>query len=308
MCNSIAKGGRRCAAHLEPAFNKAMDMLSASNGILGEVQFAEVLSSISAYASTPKGGMMIYKIIKDRTREKIDLDEWKDFDLAVNMNETKKLDRHEATASRYFAINDTIIALLETAQTRGKEADRKYREREAEYMRLEQAAIESLRTTPLAITAEADYAYERIAKAVASGASLPAPVGTIVFHLSVSEDDFDGIQNHLLGIYESMDAAQKGAVKHIFDQINIIEDMGEITGPWGDSRALGLLEWQKQKIEWFKSRSSDEIMEWASKNINNEISAPGYIWDLHNMVFRLTPMRIESATNSDIKPKEHFKG
>ena len=308
MCSSIAKGGRRCAAHLEPDFNRAMKTLYATTGFLTENQIAEVLPPISAYASTHKGGMVIYRIVKDRISEKMTSDVWKDFDFAAALGEVKGQYGQYGFASRYFAINDPIVALLETAQARGKEADGRYRERETEYRQLEQVAIADLKTIPLTTTAEADYAYERIAKAVASGASLPAPVGTIVFHLSVSEDDFDGIQNQLLGIYESMDAAQKSAVKYIFEQINIIEDMGEIIGPWGDSRDLGLLEWQKQKIEWFKSRSSDEIMEWASKNINNEISAPGYIWDLHNMVFRLTPMKIESATNSEIKPEEHFKG
>lgn len=312
MCTAIAEGGRRCAAHLEPDFKQAIASLKASGNVISdESQILELLPPLEAYASTPKGGMIIYKMIEEKVEEKMNSDEWKDFNFATALNlddSNNTYSRRRFLAQQYFQKNDSIIALLINAEIRGREQDHLYREKENAYWELQRKTLESLKKKPLTPNAEVGSAYQQIAEAISSGASLPAPAGAIAFQVEYSEASYDGAENDALGVYDSMDAAKRGAVKYIFNAIEHLEDMsGDMIGPWGDSGELGLLEWQRRKVEWFNEHSSDEILEWAAKKINKEISTRGYVWTVDNTTFDITPIKIESASDVAIKAEEHFQ-
>jgi len=88
----------------------------------------------------------------------------------------------------------------------------------------------------------------------------------------------------------------RAAVKQIFDSVEITdsyESSRKFKAPWGETTALNVKQWNSDRADWFKSKSDDEIIEWAKDDMVDQIK--GYYAFFSSITFTITPIQVEKV-------------
>ena len=177
MCQSIAEGGRRCAAHTRPKYLEARDHAlnnsdpdySLTHGPswsgFSPTVIAKLMDASLDYASTPSGNVDILKDIK---------------------------------TYREYPNYDMVVGLLEVAQAKGLERLEEYKSIKSQ---VEELMNESNSSTALTVAATL-------------GATVPAPVGSSVFILTHTTyyDQDSSVEE--IGVFPTRELAEEGLIKY----------------------------------------------------------------------------------------------
>lgn len=292
MCKSLAEGGRRCAASLEPAFTKAIKAYRDNSSELTSEMMNLILPSAKAYASTRTGYSVIDNMINEETRRQLAGD-YADFTFP-------KLGRNHIfySARNYFIKNLPFTALLQIALEDGSKISRSYYEREQEINRIKQEKIEALKSLSLLPHEPEDkQAYETLESAIKQGKELASPAGAVVFKLTYEENDHDGAHNEFIGVYQSFDDAKRAAVTNIFNTLTVERSSVEsLEAPWGALANMSISEWNNNKVQWFKSKTDDFILEWAKTDMIKEMK--GFVGYFSETTFDISPIKVEAVSVS----------
>ena len=300
MCESIANGERRCAASLEPAFKKAMQSYRDAGETLTPEVMDKLIPAARNYASTLTGMKVINELMFQETQKLLE-GEWKDFKFPI-LNPVRSNGSVRDTfvfndAQVYLKKHDPFISLLDNAIEAGSRLSNDQTRREIEISRIREEQLESLKKKPL-LPRESEHstAYSILEKAISDGAEIVAPVGSIAFRLTYSEHDYDGANNEFIGVYHSAEDAMRAAVKHVFDRLAVDESWNyfeQIDSPWGAPSVMGIEEWDKARINWFKSTSIDEVLEWSSNGMSSDVK--GISGTFSSTEYNIIPLKIEAV-------------
>jgi len=229
MCESIAEGGRRCAAHTYPKYLEALDR-AISNSLPGyEIHgltwsgfspevIATLIDASIDYASTPLGNKTILE----------DIGEYKE--------------------DSYF---DMIVGILEVAQTKGLE-------RLAEYKSIKDQ-VEVLIKNP--------DATRTITIATTLGASVPAPSGTTLYQVNITTYYDEDSNTQTLGVWPTEELAKEGLVVYIVRQWFELglgapwhDDHPERHDFYLDDPKEQIL-WEEAKDNYLKDKGNQEIID-----------------------------------------------
>lgn len=305
MCKSIAEGGRRCAGHLEPAFTKAIKAYHDGGDELTNEMMHKILAPAKAYASTRAGASVINKMIDAETTKQLE-GAYNDYQFSGQSDPIAKVlqgmgeHRRFYDARKYLTANLPFLALLQIALEDGQKISRDYQDREYALGLEKQKQTEALKKKTLLPKESSKFkaAYTEIENAIKNGSPIAAPAGSIGFKLTYNEDDYDGYHNEYLGIYQSVADAKRSAVSKLLAIFNIDEGWRsslEITTPWGSPVDMGINEWNKAKIDWFKSKSDDELIAWAKTKMAKEIRG-GFLHSTFSATtFDIDPITIETV-------------
>jgi len=229
MCQSIAEGGRRCAAHTRPKYQEAlMSGLSncmpdyGSHGVTWSGYSPEVIAALMDasidYASTPSGNDDVLKDI-DKYKESSDF----------NM----------------------VVGILEVAQAKGLE-------RLAEYKSVKEQ-VETLVKEP--------DATKVIVIATTLGAEVPAPVGTTLYQVNITTYYDEDSNTETIGVWPTEELAKDGLVVYIIRQWFELglgapwhDDHPDGHSFYLDDPKEQIL-WEKAKDNYLNKKSNDEIIE-----------------------------------------------
>ena len=231
MCESIAKGGRRCAAYTRPKYQEALDHALANSlpdhgshlvnwsGFSPSIIAALMDASID-YASTPSGNKDVLEDIRTY---------------------------RPPNAYDY----DMVVGILEVAQAKGLE-------------RLTE--FESIRNQVETLIKEPD-ATKAITIATTLGASVPAPSGTTLYQVNITTYYDEDSDTQTLGVWPTEELAKEGLVVYIVRQWF---ELG-LGAPWHDDHPEGhdfylddpkeQILWEEAKDNYLKDKSNDEIIE-----------------------------------------------
>lgn len=302
MCQSRAQGGRRCATSLEPAFTKAMKAYHDSGDVLSNEMMNKILLAGKAYTSTETGKKTIVALIDKETNKQLE-GEYKDFDFPpvaeyVKPRPTTHKNWYDfMTARDYFTKNLPITALLQIALEEGKKISDDYYTRESDIREARKKHEEALKTKSLLPKEiKAKEAYSILENAIAQGEEIVAPAGFLVFKLTYDQTDYDGANDEFIGIYQSVSDAKRAAVKQIFDSVEITDSYHSsrsFKAPWGETTAINAKQWNSDRTDWFKSKSDDEILEWAKNDMSDQIE--GFYTFFSSITFTITPIQVEKV-------------
>jgi len=305
MCQSRAQGGRRCAASLEPAFTKAMKAYHDGGDVLSNEMMNKILLAGKAYASTETGKRAIIALIDKETNRQLE-GEYKDFDFPsvaeyVKPRPTTHKNWYDfMTARDYFTKNLPLTALLQIALEEGKKISSNYYTRESDIREAQRKHEEALKTKSLLPKeVKVKKAYSILESAIAEGEEIVAPAGSLVFKLTYDQADYDGANDEFIGIYQSVSDAKKAAVKQIFDSVEITDYYHlsrKFKAPWGETTAINAKQWNSDRADWFKSKSDDEILEWAKNDMPDETD--GFYGVFYSTTFTITPIKVETIESS----------
>lgn len=308
MCKSLAEGGRRCAASLEPAFAKAIKAYRDNGSQLTTEMMNLILPAAKGYASTSTGYRVISNMISEETNRLLNTEEYKDFDFKAALANTdyQGLNTDYYCSRYYLTHNNPFLSLLQIATEDGNKINLDYSAREREINKIKQDKLEALKTVSLFPSeSDADLAYNSLERTIASGTELASPAGAVVFKLTYTDADSDGDQDIFLGVYQSVEDAKRAAVAKIFETLKVENSWSEeIKTPWGnlDSSNMDLMnikDWNKAKIEWFKSKTDDEILEWAESNRSQTMS--GFYRTLYGITFDIDAVKVETVATPYIE-------
>lgn len=231
MCQSIAEGGRRCAAHTYPKYQEALDHALAnsipdygSHGLTWSGFFPSIIASLMDasinYASTQSGNKDILQDIRTYS---------------------------PPNAYDY----EMVVAILEVAQAKGLE-------RLAEYKSVKEQ-VETLVKEP--------DATKVIAIATTLGASVPAPSGTTLYQVNITTYYDEDSDTQTIGAWPTEELAKEGLVVYIVRQWF---ELG-LNAPWHDDHPDGhdfylddpkeQILWEEAKDNYLKDKSNQEIID-----------------------------------------------
>lgn len=249
MCQSKAKGGRRCASHLYPAFAKAFKAYEDTQDNLTSEVVSGLTLAAREYASTSFGYQKINLYLHDLYEQEASRRGIKDLDLIERL----------VLQQEIYATG--LVALLNEALSKGYELRREYDDKEAEIKRLSTPSVANaspdLRRAleEGGLSLEVFFAAIKVAKAL--GSDIPAIEGSTLFEASYSKGRYEDYQEVSLGYYPSREQARMAIQQYLFD---VSEDEEET--PWGNIKDFdNPTDWETKRIDLFENHF-EEVEAW----------------------------------------------
>lgn len=261
MCKAKSEGGRRCAAHLYPAYVKALEVYKEAGEQFTPAVLDVMLPAFTSYASTSFGLNVIrdeYHRLLTQARVGKDIS-------GLDYNGREEL-------MKSLRLENPALGFYSDVMNKGIKLSSEYRDREEEIKKLnasrkkkeiEEKTVDISTSTKDGFNAEESSAYKVLEEGIRNGRNIYAPVGSILYEVSWNEYSYESTQTEIIGLYDSKEAARAAIERFIYDQCDIVLVRSETVAPWIiEGEEIDPTTWNGLRDEWFKNHSLKEIVEW----------------------------------------------